>query len=203
MTQEEGYIKFECDWQKKGFTFAKKNFNKINDWRKKLHDLELVGLDEEGVGFGNISIREENTNRFYITGSETGRHSNLTRDHYARVIDFDIDKNRVKCVGKVRASSESLSHAAVYESDPAIKAVIHTHHERLWKMLKNKLPTTDPQAEFGTPEMAREIKRLMEQREVRIEKIILMGGHKEGIITFGRDLDEAGEVLLKYFNVMG
>lgn len=203
MTQEEGYIKFECNWQEKGFAFAKKNFNKINEWRKKLYELELVGIDEEGVGFGNISMREENTNRFYITGSETGRHSHLTKDHYARIMNYNIDKNWVKCVGKVRASSESLTHAAVYESDLAIKAVIHTHHERLWKMLKNKLPTTDPQAEFGTPEMAREIKRLMDQREVRIEKIIIMGGHKEGIITFGRDLDEAGDVLLKYFNVMG
>jgi hypothetical protein len=70
-------------------------------------------------------------------------------------------------------------------------------------MLKNKIPTTDPEVEFGTPEMAGEIKRLMEQREVRIEKIIVMGGHKEGLITFGRDLDEAGEVLLKYFNELG
>ncbi len=203
MTQEEGYIKFECDWEEKGFTFAKKNFNHINEWRKKLHDLELVGVDEQGVGFGNISLREENTSRFYITGSETGKHTDLTKDHYARVLDYDIDKNWVKCTGKVKASSESLTHAAVYESDPAVQAVIHTHHDRMWKMLKNKLPTTDPEVEFGTPEMAHEIKRLMQQREVRIEKIIVMGGHKEGIITFGRDLDEAGEVLLKYYNVIG
>jgi ribulose-5-phosphate 4-epimerase/fuculose-1-phosphate aldolase len=119
------------------------------------------------------------------------------------VLDYDIEKNYVKCTGKVKASSESLTHAAVYESDPAVQAVIHTHHDRMWKMLKNKLPTTDPQVEFGTPEMAHEIKRLMQQKEVRIEKIIVMGGHKEGIITFGRDLDEAGEVLLKYYNVIG
>jgi len=43
----------------------------------------------------------------------------------------------------------------------------------------------------------------MEQKDVRIEKIIIMGGHKEGLITFGRDLDEAGEVLLKYVNEIG
>ncbi len=203
MTQEEGYIKFECDWEKKSFTFAKKNFNNLNSWRKKLHELELLGMDEEGIGFGNVSMREENTRRFYITGSETGKHEDLQKDHYAKVIDYDIDKNYVKCSGKVKASSESLTHAAVYESDPAVNAVIHIHHERLWKMLKNKLPTTDPEVPFGTPDMAHEIKRLMEQREVRIEKIIIMGGHKEGILTFGRDLDEAGEVLLKYFNVIG
>jgi ribulose-5-phosphate 4-epimerase/fuculose-1-phosphate aldolase len=198
--QEEGYIKFQCDWEQKSFTFAKKNLRHINEWRKKLYSLELVGVDENGIGFGNLSLREENSNRFYITGSETGKHQDLTKDHYARVLDYDIDKNYIKCVGKVRASSESLTHAAVYEADPAFRGVIHIHHERLWKLLKNKIPTTDPEVEYGTPEMAHEIKRLMEQRDVRIEKIVVMGGHKEGIITFGHDLDEAGEVLLKYYN---
>ena len=203
MTKEEGYIKFQCDWEQKSFTFAKKNFNHLNDWRKKLFGLDLVGMDDDGIGYGNVSLREENSNRFYITGSKTGRHEDLNKQHYARVIDYDIDKNWIKCVGQAKASSESLTHAAVYESDPSVRGVIHTHHERLWKMLKNKIPTTDPEVEFGTPEMAREIKRLMDQREVRIEKIIVMGGHKEGLITFGRDLEEAGEVLLKYYNVMG
>ena len=203
MTNQEGYIKFQCDWEKKNFTFSKKNFKNINEWRKKLYDHELLGVNMEGLGFGNLSLREENTNRFIITGSETGRHEELSKNHYARVTDYDISKNYVKCVGQVKASSESLTHAAVYESAPEVNGVIHTHHERLWKLLKNKLPTTNPEAEFGTPEMAKEIKRLMEQREVRIEKIIIMGGHKEGIITFGRDLDEAGGVLLKYFNQIG
>ena len=203
MTKEEGYIKFQCDWDQKPFTFAKKNFNHLNGWRQKLYELELVGMDENGIGFGNLSLREENANRFYITGSETGRHDELKKEHYARVLEYNIDKNYIKCVGQVKASSESLTHAAVYESDPAFRGVIHTHHEKLWKMLKNKLPTTSEEVEFGTPEMAYEIKKLMEQKEVRIEKIIIMGGHKEGLITFGRDLDEAGEVLLKYFNELG
>jgi len=200
MTNQEGYIKFQCDWEKKNFTFSKKNFSKINEWRKKLYDHELLGVNMEGIGFGNLSIREENSKRFIITGSETGKHEELSKNHYARVIDYDIPNNYVKCVGQVKASSESLTHAAIYESDPEVHGVIHTHHERLWKLLKNKLPTTDPEVEFGTPEMAEEIKKLMQQRDVRIEKIIIMGGHREGIITFGRDLDEAGGVLLKYFN---
>jgi ribulose-5-phosphate 4-epimerase/fuculose-1-phosphate aldolase len=203
MTNQEGYIKFQCDWEKKGFTFSKKNFKNINEWRKKLYDLELIGIYENGVGFGNVSIREENTNRFFITGSETGRHEELTKNHYSKVIDYNISENYMKCVGQVKASSESLSHAAIYEAAPEMNGIIHTHHSKLWKMLKNKLPTTPPEAEFGTPEMAEEIKKLLDEKEVRIEKIIIMGGHEEGILTFGRNLDEAGEVLLKYFNQIG
>lgn len=203
MTKQEGYIKFKCDWEKKNFTFSQKNFKNINAWRKKLYDHELVGVYPDGIGFGNLSIREENTSRFIITGSETGRHQELSKSHYAKVISYDISKNYLKCVGQVKASSESLTHAAIYESDPEVKGVVHTHHARLWKLLKNKLPTTDPAAEFGTPAMAEEIKKLMEKKDVRIEKIIIMGGHEEGIITFGRDMDEAGDVLLKYFNQIG
>jgi L-ribulose-5-phosphate 4-epimerase len=203
MTKEEGYIKFQCEWERKDFTFSQKNFNKINEWRKRLYNHELIGVTPEGIGFGNLSIREEKSNRFIITGSETGRHEELTKNHYARVIDYDVANNYVKCMGQVKASSESLTHAAIYESDADVKAVVHTHHIKVWKMLKNKLPTTDPEAAFGTPEMAEEIKKLMQDRSVRIEKIIIMGGHEEGIMTFGRSLDEAGDILMKYFNQIG
>ena len=32
------------------------------------------------------------------------------------------------------------------------------------------------------------------------EKIMVMAGHDEGIITFGKNLEEAGAVLLKYLS---
>jgi len=50
---------------------------------------------------------------------------------------------------------------------------------------------------YGTTEMANEIKRLFIEANVKAEKIIAMAGHKEGLIAFGKTLDEAGEILLK------
>jgi L-ribulose-5-phosphate 4-epimerase len=54
--------------------------------------------------------------------------------------------------------------------------------------------------EYGTPEMARETVRLFNETDVKEKKILVMAGHKEGILSFGKDLNEAREVLLKYFN---
>ena len=50
--------------------------------------------------------------------------------------------------------------------------------------------------------MAKEIKQLFTKSNVNLEKIIVMGGHKEGIISFGKDLEEAGNTLLSKFNII-
>ena len=66
----------------------------------------------------------------------------------------------------------------------------------MWDNYLNDLPTTDKKAEFGTPEIAFEISILANQPS----GIIIMGGHPEGIITYGKTLNEAEEFILKYFN---
>src|SRR5690242_18019711 len=105
-------------------------------YRQKLFELGLIGVDASGIGFGNVSIRSGR--QFYITGSGTGKFSRLTISHYARVIAYDFEKNWLRCVGSVVASSESLTHAAVYESDPSTMAVIHCHDTELWIAIRNK-----------------------------------------------------------------
>jgi hypothetical protein len=44
----------------------------LNTYRRNLLDLHLVGVDSNGIGFGNLSVRDGPTNHFYITGSATG-----------------------------------------------------------------------------------------------------------------------------------
>jgi ribulose-5-phosphate 4-epimerase/fuculose-1-phosphate aldolase len=88
-----------------------------------------------------------------------------------------------------------LTHAAIYEASPKINGVIHIHNLQAWEKYKNKLPTTNENIEYGTPEMATEIFRLFRETNAIEEKIIIMGGHKEGIIVFGENLEEAGDKL--------
>jgi hypothetical protein len=45
--------------------------------------------------------------------------------------------------------------------------------------------------------MANEIKRLFKESDVLNQKVISMAGHEEGLIGFGKDLNEAGNILLK------
>lgn len=191
---DEGYIKFNCEWIDKEINF---DISKLNEVRQKLFNLGLIGAYDNGVGYGNISIK---TNEgFIISGSATGNISKLNEEYYSKVIEYNFDKNFLKCVGPIKASSESMSHAAIYESDSEINAVIHVHNLDLWNNLLDKVPTTSIDAKYGTPEMAYEIKRLFNETDVKQKKIFVMAGHKEGIFCFGKDLDETLQIILNYF----
>jgi hypothetical protein len=92
-----------------------------------------------------------------------------------------------------------MTHAAFYQADPAIGAVIHVHHLDFWKRLLHTVPTTAPEVAYGTPGMALEILRLYRETDLPRRKLAAMAGHEEGIISFGCDLDEAGTELLGSF----
>ena len=192
---DKGYIKFDCEWVRAG-ALSSEDILGINSLRDKLYGLGLIGMHDDGVGFGNVSVRAEGSNEFVISGSATGGFKKLTGAHYCRVVGFDFDRNWVKCVGSIRASSESLSHAAVYLSCPDVNAVVHVHCLSLWKKLIGKMPTTSSDALYGSPDMAREIVRLLKDAGVRKKRVIVMGGHEEGILAFGKDLGDVEGVVL-------
>ena len=45
--------------------------------------------------------------------------------------------------------------------------------------------------------MAKEMLRLFKETNLARKKIILMGGHEEGIISFGKNLAEADTIVLR------
>jgi L-ribulose-5-phosphate 4-epimerase len=93
-------------------------------------------------------------------------------------------------------SSESLTHAAIYKSDPTISAVIHCHDSVLWRTRLYRVPTTSKAVAYGTPEMAYEIMRLFTVSDVRSREIFVMAGHEGGIVTFGKNLKDAFDVVM-------
>ncbi len=191
---DEGYIKFNCNWIK-AEPVNENQISALNIWRDKLYILGLIGADNNGIGFGNISTRFKNQ-EFLITGSATGGLNNLNECHYVLVNEYDLLQNRLTCTGPIKASSESLSHAAIYECSPETNAVIHVHCMDMWENLMHNVPTTSNNTKYGTPGMAYEIKRLFIKTTVAVDKILVMGGHKGGIISFGATLEEAGIILL-------
>jgi ribulose-5-phosphate 4-epimerase/fuculose-1-phosphate aldolase len=168
----------------------------LNAYRRKLLDLRLIGVDANGIGFGNLSVRDGATDNFYITGSATGGIDELTLADCAKVVACDFERNCVRYEGSALPSSESLTHAAIYESDATAGAVIHCHDSKLWSAVLNEAPTTSKAAEYGTPELAYEIMQLFKRTDVPTKRIIVMAGHKAGILTLGKDLEEAFAVLM-------
>jgi L-ribulose-5-phosphate 4-epimerase len=189
------YVKFTCERTNAEFT-PFDGFAELNAYRRQLRELRLMGVDSNGVGFGNLSVRDGATKNFYITGSATAGISELTLADCAKVLAYDFERNWVGYEGSTIPSSESLTHAAIYESDAKVGAVIHCHDSRSWAVILNQAPTTSKTVKYGTPEMAYEIMRLFRVTDLHSRKILAMAGHEGGIVTFGRDLEEAFAVLM-------
>jgi hypothetical protein len=100
----------------------------------------------------------------------------------------DFERNQVRYEGSALPSSESLTHAAIYESDANAGAIVHCHNSKLWAALLNQTPTTSKTAEYGTPEMAYEIMQLFTRTDAQSRKIVVMAGHEGScdIKFFGR-----------------
>jgi L-ribulose-5-phosphate 4-epimerase len=193
---EEGVIKYNCTWIS-GSPVSRELITELNKWREILYKAGLLGVNKEGIGYGNISCRFQHNN-FIITGSGTGSISQLNGQHYTRVTAYSFGDNSLTTEGPVRASSESLTHAAVYESLPEVRAVFHVHHFSLWERLLESCLATSKEASYGTPAMAAEIIRLIKDSGIARQGILAMGGHEEGILCFGSSEDEAGTILMKW-----
>lgn len=195
----EGYIKFQCNWTKEEVHIPEETFATLEKWRADLYQLGLIGMYPDGIGFGNISMKSS-SGPFFITGSATGQFPNLDKCHYAEVLSYSFAENRINCAGLTKASAESLTHAAVYEAVDEAGAIVHVHCLWLWEKLLNNYPTSSPEIEYGTPEMAIAVQRLAKDAATQEGKIIVMGGHREGILAFGRTLEEATNEILKIYN---
>ena len=197
---DEGYIKYQSDWTK-GPAPDAAAAGLLEQWRRPLFAAGLVGYYEEfDIGFGNISIQYGQAGQFLITGTQTGHLEITTEEHYSLVTEYDIDRNRVSCTGPSQASSEALTHAAIYELDPSITAIVHIHSGSLWNRYLDSLPTTRPEVAYGTPEMAREFQRLYVASNFSSVGIAVMGGHEEGLIGIGESLEQAATRILSLAN---
>ncbi|MFQ6100925.1 MAG: class II aldolase/adducin family protein [Anaerolineae bacterium] len=207
MSQQEGVIRFQLE-----FTPAPPmlldSLREINAWRKILHLTQLIGQAPDrycGFGYGNISQRlgpfdaPEHQRRFVVSGTQTGRLADLTEEHYATVLECYPDQNLVVAEGPIRPSSESLTHGTLYALDDSLRCAIHAHSPHIWRSAQALgIPITHEDVTYGTPEMAEEVRRLFQETSVRDRLIFAMGGHEDGVVSFGRTAEEAGTVLLRY-----
>ncbi len=193
---DEGYIKFQCN-----FTLGEirddLDLGELIKVRNELYALGLIGVYPDGIGFGNVSQRILNR-QFIISSTQTGHISNATKEHFSLVTNYNIENNSVDCVGQLKASSESMTHAAIYECSKEIRSVLHIHSEKYWNELMNKVPTTPKDVPYGTPEMARAVKDLFHTSDLAESKIFVMAGHREGIVAFGLDSLDARRIIREY-----
>ena len=190
--------KFSCEWINSTPPNTK-IVAELNSFRQELFDMGLIGIDSNGFGFGNLSKRLLGS-EFLITGTQTGGMPVLDNTHYTNILDYSLENNSIVCIGSIQASSETLTHAALYHADNNIKCIAHVHHLKAWLDLINKFPTTNMEIEYGTPDMAKEMIDLYSKGTFNKDLAFVMGGHKEGFIIFGNSIQETRERIHTIFN---
>ncbi len=190
----DGVIKYSIEHISKN-TPEFLNYDEIEALRTRLFALGLIG-ELDGIGYGNLSIRAEKEKTFFITATQTGAQSTLLPQHYIYISDYDFSTFKVFSQGLHKPSSEALSHAMIYEVNPKINGVIHIHSNPLWNYMKDE-DAFCTKAEYGTVEMVKEIATLYENKNPFEHNIFVMRGHKDGIISFGRNIQEAEQALYK------
>jgi len=193
----EGIIKYNVDWDNSEL-ISEREFQIINPYRELAYKNNFIGVGSDNIGYGNISFRINKYDEFVISGSATGHLAALERSDYAKIIKFNIEQNYINCVGGTVASSESLSHAAIYSSNKGINAVLHVHNSFIWNTYLNVLPTTLPEAEYGTIKMANSISEIT-VNQFTTEGIIIMQGHENGVIVYSQNLAGVFNIL---FNLL-
>lgn len=169
-------------------------------WRRRLVARGVVGREAGrygGYGFGNLSARvgRDLGGGFLVTGSQTGHLGDLDLAAFAHVEAWDAAAHRLTSRGLGQPSSESLTHAALYDASPRIGAVFHVHAPALWARRGTpELPSTAPGIDYGTLEMAAEVAGLA--RHLGDSGLLAMTGHKDGLVAWGPTPEDTGHHLL-------
>ena len=194
--EKEGVVKYTVEHAPARLAFPAE-ISELLSWRRRLRTLGLIGADSEGVGYGNLSIRLYASPCFLITSSQSSGLNEVDQQHFARVTVVDLDRNFLRSTGERPPSSEALTHAALYQAHGAIRAVVHVHSKTIWEAHRNRLPTTREDVLYGTPEMGYEMIRLHKRAAIGYQGVVVMGGHQDGVIAFGRSVPEAAGEILK------
>lgn len=199
---DDGVIKYD----RTNFSYCERideeEFADLEYQRKKLYHENLIGeCPVHLVGFGNISIKynlqkyhQTNNPQFVITGTQTGKYSELGGTQYTRVIDFDIEHLKLHSMGAIEASSEALTHAAIYLSNPKIGGIVHVHSKPIWEgIIQNTKNTTSKDIPYGTKEMAHAVMAFSKNSE---RGFFAMEGHEDGVVAFAPTIEEATKITL-------
>lgn len=194
----EGVVKYRSDWKKKPLDLiSEEQLQELNFWRRQLMNIGVIGVDTNGLGYGNISFRVAETGQFIISGSQTGHLAQLSPEDLSWVAGFSLEENYIRCSGLRQASSEALTHAVFYQQRPSCRGVMHIHSRTFWQKKQHEFPISSPSAEYGTPELALSIGKILLNLSPADKGIIILGGHPDGIVVFGSTLALAGAEIIK------
>lgn len=198
LPRDDGVIKYQAI-HKDSSVPVHLYLNQLDEVRTKLFDMGLVGVYSDGIGYGNVSIRNEAG--CIISGTATGSIRVLGARGYCYVRAFDLMQNTVKTEGPVLASSESMTHCAIYQANSSVQCVLHIHNRELWlKLLDHGCKSTPAHIPYGTPQMAVSMATLV-AANLGPSNLLVMAGHDEGIVAYGHTINSALDQIQAALNI--
>lgn len=167
-------------------------------WRKVIHQLGLIGARADrydGYGYGNLSVRI--ADGFLISASQTSGSHEVTTDDFVSISSWQFERFWVEAMGSQPPSSETLTHAMIYEGDPSVCCVLHAHNPEIWQRL-GRLPSTSAETPYGSPAMANEVKALMSDKAER-PLVFTTRGHEDGVFVCGPNLETTAQTLINTY----
>lgn len=199
----EGVVKYKIEF-KETPPLEPKLWEELEPLRSTLKKSGLIGV-KSGVGYGNVSRRLKEGG-FVITATQTGHLQELDGYGYSVVTGYDEERFCIRSYGAAKPSSEAFTHAAVYTLSEEIEWVVHIHSKPLWEMmLSNDEYLKSAPVEYGTKEMAKEVRAIYKEIDPLSKPLFAMAGHEEGIVLFAKSAEDAIEVtdkLLSDFNLV-
>jgi hypothetical protein len=198
VTEQEGVIQFSYALAPGAVALDEGLLSEFAAWRSILRDLQLLGEDPGrygGFGYGNLSIRHPGGG-FVITVSQTSGLGVFGRQQLVHVKRSDPAEFRVDAVGSMAPSSESLTHAMLYQADPRVNVVFHGHCPLIWRARAGLgIPATAEEVPYGTPAMAQAVQTLL-SKEVRRPLLFATAGHEDGVFAAGATMRDCGTLLV-------
>lgn len=203
MALTEGIIRFAYDLQPPGLAVLEDTqFRELTAWRTMLRQLRLLGQDPDrydGLGFGNLSLRDpERPDEFIITASQSSGEAEVAPEHMVRITRCNLQRFWIDAEGELPPSSEAMTHAMIYHSDPRVQWVFHCHSPDLWQAAQAlALPATPEDVVYGSPEMVSAVAELFARHHSR-PLLFASLGHEDGIFSCGATARDVGGLLVSY-----
>ncbi len=164
----------------------------LNHWTTLFTELGLAPLHADGA-YGNQSYRTSPSS-FIISKSGMRPQQHLNSADYVKVTGFDAANRTFTIEGSTIPSSESFLHNSLYDSLPAVNAILHGHSSLLSSYAKDlAIPETREFYDYGTPELA---ESALEVTDRNCDFFILKD---HGFVALGKNIETAGNLTLEYY----
>lgn len=200
--EAEGVIKFQMRHKYQSVKSDWQELRQMNAWRHLLFRLQMIGQDDKrygGLAFGNVSRRRGREGaHFWVSATQTSSKAFLSQEELCEVMAYDLQQHILYSRGLAPPSSETLTHASIYQAKAQVSCVIHVHSPDIWLQTHQLgLAHTDSNISYGTHAMVEATQNLLDGPLSGNCGLYTMLGHEDGVVAFAENIADCAELIIR------